>query len=229
MRARTGAPIHARTTGAWTNPYARQVSDFPDSLFLFDDFSSASMSLRERCCGKRVWVELGSGSGRHLIEQSIRNPEVTCVGFEMRYKRAVRTVVKAQERGASNLLLALTDARLFAEIFGPRSIEKIFVNFPDPWPKSRWEKHRLLARDLFIEAAFALVPGGVLRIKTDHRDAFDEVVALGGEEASFDLIAKTHDLHSSAWSGENILTEFEALFLSQQQPICFAEFRTRSE
>ncbi len=164
-----------------------------------------SFHLRARCA-------------RHLALAE-RHPASECVGVELRYKRAVRTIEKAQSRGLTNVSVIHVDARRIEQLFDSASITGLFVNFPDPWAKKHQRKHRLLAPWLLDTAARLLVSGGELAAKTDHAEQFDTFLALLEKDDRFRLQWVTRDLHRSEHAHENIQTEFETLFRHQGLPV----------
>jgi tRNA (guanine-N7-)-methyltransferase len=170
----------------------------------------------------KIALEYGSGSGEHLLKQAQNNPEVLFVGFELRYKRTYRTAEKAIEQKIENLFVIRSDARKAPEYFSLQSVSTIFINFPDPWwKKRRWKKHRLVDKNLLNQAANLLMPGGTLRYKTDHQEYFKDVLQLLEKESKFQLEQHTFDLQNSNPPADNILSEFEKLFIYKQVPICF--------
>lgn len=212
----------------WVNPFALRVEDYPNQILLFREFQSDLAVVRGHVAKtRRVTVEFGSGSGGHLIELASRYPESINFGFELRFKRAVRTVEKAERRGVRNLVVLNADARRFAEIFAPNSVDLLVVNFPDPWAKKRQLKHRLLGQS-FFDAAYAISkPDGELIFKTDHLEYFDATLKLLADSRQWGVIEQTMDLYHSRYVESNIQTEFERLFVAQQLPIAFARLVRR--
>lgn len=195
-------------------------------------FSEANLEIKEKSIDlvrerlsefKSCIIELGSGSGAHLVALADRYPESLCIGFELRFKRTFKTAAKAEAKGQRNLLIFRTDAKHMPQILGSNTVDQIYVNFPDPWDKSRWFKHRLLSERTLPGIHQALKPGGILRYKTDHQGYFDDVLKSLKTSDRFSLLKETKDLYSSPYLESNIPTEFEMLFRSQGLPICFLE------
>jgi tRNA (guanine-N7-)-methyltransferase len=172
-----------------------------------------------------VYVEVGSGSGGHLIERARRSPSALFVGFELRFKRVFRTAEKAEENGLQNVLVLQHDGAQLESIFGPTSLAGIFVLFPDPWEKRRWRKHRILSESFLATASRLLKPGGILHYKTDHSQYFEETVKRFEGNKDFSLARITRDLHRDAPDPSNIESEFEKLFKSKQLPIHLLEMQ----
>jgi tRNA (guanine-N7-)-methyltransferase len=115
----------------------------------------------------RVWLEIGFGGGEHLAAQAEGHPEVGMIGCDPYLAGVARLLSLAESAGLDNLRLLVDDARLLLDALPDRSLERIFVLFPDPWPKTRHHKRRLV--NPVTAAAFAriLVPGGELRLASD--------------------------------------------------------------
>ena len=112
------------------------------------------------------------------------------------------------------------DARLLPDIFEKGEVDKIYLNFSDPWPKARHAKRRLTSREFLARYDQILVPEGRVEFKTDNRPLFDfsleEVEAAGWK-----LSASTYDLHRDPVLNEgNVMTEYEEKFSSMGNPIC---------
>jgi tRNA (guanine-N7-)-methyltransferase len=168
------------------------------------------------------YVELGSGSGMHLIKLAYRSPQALCIGLEIRFKRAFKTGEKAERDDLDNLLVLRTDARQIKHLFQPGQVSAFFVNYPDPWEKRRWRKNRLLNTELLQTMWDLLKPGGFLRYKTDHQEYFASTCALI-DPSRWETRRKTTDLINSPYMEDNIPTEFEGLFRSQGKPLCLIE------
>lgn len=212
----------------WKNPYIELVGTLPEIILAVrdGDFSAEQLLLLEAKKSRfaRVYAELGSGSGGHLIEQALRRPEALYIGFELRFKRTYRAAEKAAARGLDNLLVVCTKAQRIKEIFSPESLDGIYVNFPDPWSKRRWLKHRLLDRHFLKTLHQLLKPGGIISYKTDAHDYFRQTLETAEESGLWSITKLTYDLASSAFAAENISSEFEKLFLSKHIPVCMTEF-----
>ena len=174
-----------------------------------------------------IIVELGSGSGQHLLQMGANYPNSCVLGFELRYKRAVRTIEKCIKAGIDNVFVARTSALHLANLIPQKTISRLYVNFPDPWSdKRRWRKHRLLNDHTLTMISSCLAPGGIFRYKTDHMDSFDEVVERLKVHKDLNISEMTRDLHQSPLHINNLLTEFEEMFCAQGLPIYFVEART---
>lgn len=131
-------------------------------------------------------LEVGFGKGRFLLRQAQARPDTDFVGVERaaKYFRLART--RGEKRGLTNLRLVRGDARVFVEDRLPDgSLHRAHVYFPDPWPKKRQHKRRLLDPPFFHALARKLRPGGELHLATDHADYFREIVLSVETEPRF--------------------------------------------
>jgi tRNA (guanine-N7-)-methyltransferase len=128
-----------------------------------------------------VDVEIGVGKGRFLLELAERAPERCFLGIERAGKYHRLVVSRAARRGLTNVRLIHTSAEdLLFRLLPGRAVSSLYVLFPDPWPKKRHHKRRLIAPDVVARMAEVLVPDGRLLIKTDHPDyaeVIDEVLS----------------------------------------------------
>jgi tRNA (guanine-N7-)-methyltransferase len=117
-----------------------------------------------------IWLEIGFGGGEHLLHQAAANPAVTCIGCEPFEEGVAKVLTAVDARGLTNIRLHPDDARPLLRRLPDASIARIFVLFPDPWPKRKHQKRRLLSVEVLRELARILEPGGELRIGTDIPD-----------------------------------------------------------
>ena len=163
-----------------------------------------------------VHVELGCGKGRFTADAAESAPEVLLVAIERDPSALVMAMELALSRGLRNVRFILGDVNMLGEVFAPGEIGRIYLNFPDPWPKSRDAKLRLTAPNFLRRYASALERGGELQFKTDNTPLFDWSVEQFTAEG-WQLHGVTHDLHANGLVG--ILTGYEAKFVSQGMKI----------
>jgi tRNA (guanine-N7-)-methyltransferase len=114
-------------------------------------------------------VEIGSGNGHFLVESALQNPECNYIGTEILGGRARKFGQKVEKRGMKNIAVFKGDARQFVwEYLFEETVSEFIIMFPDPWPKKRHHKHRLLQQKLLQMLHHRLVPEGVVSITTDH-------------------------------------------------------------
>lgn len=165
-------------------------------------------------------IEVGMGKGRFIMELAQKNPDVNYIGIEKFSSVLIRAVQKNEELELTNLKFIRMDASEIEEVFGEGEIDRIYLNFSDPWPKDRHAKRRLPSRQFLEKFSHILNDKGTIEFKTDNQDLFAfalEEVEPGG----FKMLAVTHDLHNDAVMNEgNIMTEYEERFSSMGNPIC---------
>jgi len=115
----------------------------------------------------QVWLEIGFGGGEHLAEQAERHPEIGFIGSEVFENGVARLVSEIARREFSNVRLFADDARLLLDILPPGSLGRVFILFPDPWPKLRHHKRRLVSPATLDRLAVVMQLGAELRLATD--------------------------------------------------------------
>ena len=159
------------------------------------------------------------------MELARRNKDINYVGIEMYDSvllRALQKRERLEEEGEklTNLMFMCIDARLLPEIFEKGEVQKIYLNFSDPWPKDRHAKRRLPSRQFLARYDVILKKEGTLEFKTDNRPLFDFAVEEL-EPAGWKAQVITYDLHNDAALMEgNVMTEYEEKFSSVGNPIC---------
>lgn len=164
-----------------------------------------------------VHVEIGMGKGEFLLTMAEKNPDVDFIGVERVLTVLYIAAEKYQKKPLTNLRFLSTDARALEYCFLPGQVDRIYLNFSDPWPKQRHAQRRLTAAPLLAAYRRILAPGGQLHLKTDQERFFD--FSLGELVRGGWSVGKINrDLHASGFDG-NIETEYERRFLRQGQPI----------
>ena len=175
-------------------------------------------------------IEIGMGKGRFVLTHATEHPDINYLGLE-RYEsvmyRAVQKLDRLAEEDSTrdvyqNLRLICCDAAEIADFFEKGEVEKIYLNFSDPWPKARHAKRRLTSQRFLSVYEKVLPNGGEIEFKTDNGELF----AFSREEldaaAQWSLTAVTDDLHGQQDEPliiGNIMTEYEEKFVSEGKPI----------
>jgi tRNA (guanine-N7-)-methyltransferase len=116
---------------------------------------------------REVWLEIGFGGGEHLLWQASHNPHVGLIGCEPFEDGVVKLLSAIDRDQLSNIRVHADDGRPMLRLLPEAGLGRVFVLFPDPWPKKRHHKRRLLSSETVVELARILRPGGELRIATD--------------------------------------------------------------
>lgn len=166
-----------------------------------------------------IHIEVGMGKGQFIIEMAKRNPEINYIGIEKYSSVLVRAVEKLEDFEQNNLRLIRMDAENIEEVFDKDEVDRIYLNFSDPWPKDRYAKRRLTSTRFLERYNNILTPEGRVMFKTDNKDLFDFSLEQV-EEAGWILENHTYDLHHSEYNEGNVMTEYEEKFSAKGNPIC---------
>lgn len=190
----------------------------PNLLPRMEKTASTLISAPEEYCGKwresfpdykEIHLELGCGKGRFTADTAQNNPDVFLVALEKVPDAMVVGMERVCGRGIGNVRFIDRDAVLLPMIFQPGEVDRVYVNFCDPWPKSRDAKHRLTAPGFLRIYASILAVGGQLHFKTDNLPLFQWSAEKLAEEG-WDLSQVTNDLHEHGVQG--VMTDYEAKF-----------------
>ena len=206
-----------------TNPYMARIYDYPELLIPhpspenFQQLWDSKKGNISAASGK-VHLEIGSGSGRYLIEWAQANSQDFFIGLELRYKRLVLAAKKMEQQNIHNILLMRERGEFLHEYLPNESVDCMHINFPDPWSKKSRRKHRILSADFLNKVYPYFRSGGELRFKTDHLEYFEAVTDTIQNLETYKIVEYSKDLHQSKYNAKNILTEFEMLFKSKGNP-----------
>ncbi len=166
-----------------------------------------------------IRIEIGMGKGRFLMELAAQNPHINFIGIEKYSTVLLRAIQKMEELLLPNVRFIRMDAEEICEVFDVGEVDRIYLNFSDPWPKDRHAKRRLESREFLARYDVILQKEGIIEFKTDNRALFDFAV----EEvpaANWNIREITYDLHHDEGMSEgNIMTEYEEKFSSMGNPI----------
>lgn len=164
-------------------------------------------------------IEVGMGKGRFIMEKAGCNPNINYIGIERYSSVLLRGLQKRSGLELDNIYFMCIDARDLAGLFAPGEVNRIYLNFSDPWPKDRHARRRLTSPDFLSVYDKILAARGTVEFKTDNRSLFEyslESIPASG----WDVKEYTFDLHHSPMAEGNIMTEYEMKFASQGKPIC---------
>jgi tRNA (guanine-N7-)-methyltransferase len=132
-----------------------------------------------------VWLEIGFGGAEHLLWQARHHPDVGLIGCEVFADGVVKAVSAIEEQSLANIRLSAEDARDVLRWLPPASLQRVFVLFPDPWPKKRHVKRRLVSPGLLDQLARVMAPGAELRVATDIGDYARTILLAVQRHAAF--------------------------------------------
>ncbi len=167
-----------------------------------------------------IRIEIGMGKGKFIHTMAKEHPEVNYIGIEKYSSVLLRAIQKMEAEELPNLKFIRMDAEDIAKVFAPGEVDRIYLNFSDPWPKDRHAKRRLPSKEFLARYDVILKKDGILEFKTDNRDLFDFAVEEL-EPAGWNAKVITYDLHHDETLMEgNVMTEYEEKFSSMGNPIC---------
>lgn len=217
------------------NPYVDLHREYAECLLPAND----AWTWRERWSERfgreaPLHLEIGSGNGEFLAELASRHPDTDFIGVEIRYKRCVLVAKKLVEAGVHNAVICRYHAAFLDDLLEPGSLDAVYVNHPDPWPKGRHEKNRLISRWFLEDVCLYLKPGGVLRLKSDHRANIERAELLIAHEPNgtpadplpLEVSGRSEDVTRlpAPWP-DDIETNYQSKFRKRGLPVYAIELR----
>ena len=165
-----------------------------------------------------IYLEIGMGKGKFLLEHANHNPNINYIGLEKFDSVIVQAVEKISLSRLSNIKLINEDATKILEFFDQKEIQKIYLNFSDPWPKNRHEKRRLTHKNFLKK--YESILNGDLEMKTDNQTFFEySLISFNQEQWKF--LDLSLDLHHRSVDETIISTEYEERFIKKGNQIYF--------
>lgn len=186
-----------------------------DYLLAHDDIVSIDLTRKDHIIDwfeekQPIHIEVGSGMGRFITEMAKANPHINYIGIERDKNVMIRIVEKAVDQNIKNLRLLTVDAEKLTDIFNPGEIDRIYLNFSDPWPKTRHAKRRLTHENFLKVYETVLNNDGEIHFKTDNQCLFEYSIEsmshYGMKLKNINL-----NLHEQEPT-DNIRTEYEEKF-----------------
>lgn len=171
-----------------------------------------------------IYLEIGTGKGKFIMNNAIKNPNINYIGCEISDSVIYKAAKKINDQNINNLFLINIDAFKLGDVFKKNEIKQIFLNFSDPWPKSRHEKRRLTSEAFLNVYKEILVDDGFVEFKTDNRKLFEYSI-MKFNELKYDILELSLDLHSDY--EDIITTEYEDKFTGLGQVIYFVKVRVK--
>lgn len=176
-----------------------------------------------------IYLEIGMGKGDFIIEHAKTYPNINFIGLEKYPSVIIQAYDKVSDLELSNLRLVSYDADNILNLFSEKEIDKIFLNFSDPWPKTRHAKRRLTNINFLKKYEIILKENGIIEFKTDNQGLFAySLMEMNNYPMRF--IDLSLDLHNRNKEEYIIKTEYEKKFIQKNYPICYlkAEFYGRT-
>lgn len=164
-----------------------------------------------------IHIEVGSGKGRFITGMAAQNPDINYIGIDIQMTVLSYALDRVVEAGLPNIKLLQVDGSSLTNYFAPAEIDRLYLNFSDPWPKKRHEKRRLTYKS-FLDTYKEILPEkGEIHFKTDNRGLF-EYSLVSFSQYGMTLNGVWLDLHASDMEG-NVMTEYEEKFSNKGQVI----------
>ncbi|HFI0463113.1 TPA: tRNA (guanosine(46)-N7)-methyltransferase TrmB [Streptococcus suis] len=164
-----------------------------------------------------IHIEVGSGKGRFITQMAKAHPDINYIAIEIQTSVIVSILDLQLLDPVPNLQILHADGRNLDQYFAPGEIDRVYLNFSDPWPKKRHEKRRLTSSAFLSQYQTILNPSGEIHFKTDNQGLF-EYSLYAFSQYGVKLKQVWLDLHQSDFEG-NIMTEYEEKFSSRGQRI----------
>ena len=165
---------------------------------------------------RQVWLELGCGKGRFSAETAAQNPDVLYIALERVPDAMVIAMERCQSMGLTNVFFIDGDAAMLRDYFAPGEVDRLFINFCDPWPSHKHARRRLTHEQFLVLYRGILCDGGQIHFKTDNRDLY-EYSLFQFPKAGYTLSEVTRNLHENGIQG--VMTDYEEKFHQMGTPI----------
>ncbi|MBM4762606.1 tRNA (guanosine(46)-N7)-methyltransferase TrmB [Bacillus sp. B15-48] len=174
-----------------------------------------------------IHIEIGTGKGRFITEMAKANPHINYIGIELQVSVIVSALDRLIEADLPNCKLMNVNAEELENYFSASDVERVYLNFSDPWPKTRHEKRRLTFKSFLSVYEKILVKNGEVHFKTDNQGLF-EYSLMSFSQYGMLLKYVSLDLHNSEFEG-NVMTEYEQKFSSRGNRIyrCEVQFQSK--
>jgi len=163
-----------------------------------------------------LWLEIGCGKGRFTAQTAAANPDVLYIAIERVPDAMVIAMERCKELGLTNVFFVDGDAALLRDYFAPDELDRLFINFCDPWPSHKHARRRLTHVNFLVLYRGILKDGGQIHFKSDNRDLY-EYSLFQFPKAGFELSEVTRNLHEHGVCG--IMTDYEEKFYNMGTPI----------
>ena len=184
-----------------------------------------NLDLQAMFGGKPVWLEIGFGGGEHLVHQAATHPQMGIIGCEPYINGVAMLLGKIRQAGVENLKVYPGDARNMFDVLPDESIDKAFLNYPDPWPKTRHHRRRFVTQEHLEPLARVLKPGAEFRVATDIPDYVRQTLQEV-PKAGFEWLAEGPSDWRAPWD-DWISTRYEQKALREDRTPHYLTFRKR--
>ena len=169
---------------------------------------------------QKLWLEIGFGGGEHVSGQAIANPDIGILASEVFFEGVAKLLGQIEDADLNNIRLWPKDGRDLVSGLADNSVDRAFILFPDPWPKARHQKRRIIQPDFLSDLARVVKPGGQVRFATDVRSYADEALERFLAHPNYTWTAKT----AADWReapADHIQTRYQAKNLGDIAPVYY--------
>lgn len=207
---------------AMYNQYRSWVFDEEDCLPFKGEWRKRVFQALE---SKNLDVEIGPGSGGFFEHMAVNNKDRFFIAVELKYKPLIQTTRRIKNSTCINAKTIRYNARMLKDIFASGELNNIYIHFPDPWPKKRHHKHRLIKPD-FVKTLHDLQrKDSFVEIKTDHK-AYAREIKLFFEDSPYKKLEYYDDLHKQKdLNKDHFSTHFEKIFIRKKEAIRYLRYR----
>ncbi len=174
-------------------------------------------------------LEIGTGVGEHIAFQAFKQPQRLFIGMELKYKPLVKTARRLKKQNSSNAKVIRHNGRLIHRLFQKHELAHVYIHFPDPWPKTKHQKHRLIHPEFVKNLYYLQQPGSIVEIKTDSLPYLEHIKKSFKTTTYCLKNASQVNYHAKTLStDENITTAFERIFIKKKAPVYYLKYQKPS-
>lgn len=172
-------------------------------------------------------LEIGFGDGDFLIELASKNPDLNFIGIEIKKGRFIKAISAAHRQKLKNIKFLHFDASInLLQVFSPHSFYKIYINFPDPWPKDRHKKHRIITTTILDQFHKLTTDTAFIEIASDHKEYIEVISETFREHGGFSLSA--HLVYMAGYPLPiKTITKFEKDFINRRSDIYYMSYQKK--
>ena len=201
----------------FTNPYIQKIKEFTGIVF---DEESLKFFIPK--ISSPIILDIGCGNGEYLTDIASKNPQNFYIGFERQFKEVHRTALKIEKAKLKNCIVVSMDARNIPSLFDDEKLLGVIILFPDPWPKIKQKRNRLVQKKYILALTPKIQRGGSIKLKTDSDDYFMQMLQIFyDDDVSKMLIPQelSRDYHNLIKTTKEYITPFERIFLRDRMLI----------
>lgn len=173
---------------------------------------------------KKLNIEIGPGAGNFFTHLSTHYLDQLFIAIELKYKPIIQTAEKLKKQNCTNAKVLRYNAYLLDNIFSPQEINNVYIYFPDPWPKNKHHKHRLINKEFLNKLYKLQTKNSFIEIKTDHEHYFRKI-HNAFKNSDYNIINYSEDLYKNKTLSEpQFTTNFEKIFIKQNLPIYYLKY-----